>query len=422
MKVLTVYYHGGPAAALKLGRLAYYQGKMQFEYSDEALQAGIQLSPFHLPLQNGLIEAGREPFTGLHGLFNDSLPDGWGLYLMDKVFKQHGVDLSGITPIDRLAFIGGRAMGALSYQPDEGAQYFNTEQALVDIDRLAEESVQMYTGELEQVVDEMADVGSPSGGARPKAVLAVNGDQATSGTHAAPEGYQHWLIKFPAGKTPDKRCEGSIEYLYSVMARNAGIDFPESRLIPGREDNHYFMVKRFDRGEHNCRHHIHTLAGLLNLDFRVASVGYDALLKACSSLTRSHKETTQLFRRMVFNVMSGNRDDHSKNFSFMLDKEGRWVNSPAYDVVYNYGLNGEHTLDINAKGKNVQLSDINELAERFSIDQKSVKRIIGDVSDSLSAWGEEAQHYSIPKPLITEISKYINRQRQSLQSVSAGGR
>ncbi|MEH6551052.1 MAG: type II toxin-antitoxin system HipA family toxin [Pseudomonadales bacterium] len=415
MKVLTVFYHGTHSAPICLGQLAFYEGKGQFEYSEEALASNIQLSPYNLKLEQGLIEAKREPFSGIHGLFNDSLPDGWGLYVMDKTFKKHGIDLDTITPIDRLAFIGDRAMGALSYQPDEGLKYFSSESNEVDIDQIARESIQIYSGELESVIDELSDVGSPSGGARPKALLGLKDNHVLSGTNTLPDGYKYWMIKFPTGKTPDKRSEGSIEYLYSQMAGNSGIDFPETQLTAREDDNHYFMVKRFDRSDHGDRMHIHTLAGMLNLNFRIAMVGYSDLLKVCSRLTGSHKETTQLFRRMLFNIMSGNRDDHSKNFSFMMDETRNWINSPAYDIVYNNGMNGEHTMDINGKGRNFTLDDINELAKLFSISKKQVISMISDVSESLAIWQHEAHHYDIPKHQIVEISEYINRQRKLLE-------
>jgi serine/threonine-protein kinase HipA len=408
MKILTVYYHGKEGEALNLGRLTFYEGKGQFEYSDEAIKRNIVLSPYHLGLRKGLIEAPPYPFHGIHGLFNDSLPDGWGLYIMDKIFKAHGIDVSSVTPIDRLAFVGDRAMGALSFQPDEGQKYLTTNLGEIDIDALAEEAVETYIGELDGVIDKLSDVGSPSGGARPKALLGIKGDYAISGTRLLPEDYSHWLIKFPSGKTPDKRSEGSIEYLYSEMAREAGIEFPETRLVSGKDDNHYFMVKRFDRDIHNTRRHMHTLAGLLNLDFRVNMVGYKELLKVSSDLTGSHKETSQLFRRMLFNIMSGNRDDHSKNFSFMINSQEEWVNSPAYDITYNHGMNGEHTMDINGKGKNFSLSDINALAKLFSITPKAVNSMISDISDSLSCWSKEALYHSIPNQQITEITKYID--------------
>jgi len=421
MKILAVYYHGRKGKALDLGRLTFFEGKGQFEYSVEAIASNIALSPYNLVLRKGLIQAPSDPFHGIHGLFNDSLPDGWGLYIMDKAFKAQGVDLSSLTPIDRLAFVGDRAMGALSFQPDEGQKYLTTNVGKIDIDALAQEAVETYAGELDGVIDRLADVGSPSGGARPKALLGIKDDHAISGTRSLPEDYSHWLIKFPAGKTPDKRSEGSIEYLFAEMAREAGIEFPETRLISGKDDNHYFMVKRFDRDVHNARRHIHTLAGLLNLDFRVSIVGYKELLKVSSELTGSHKETSQLFRRMLFNIVSGNRDDHSKNFSFMINSQEEWVNSPAYDITYNHGMNGEHTMDINGKGKNFSLSDVNALAKLFSISPKAVSSMISDISDSLSCWAKEAQHHSIPKQQITEISKHINTHGKLLRPQPPSG-
>ena len=414
MKILSVYYHGGSTDKIKLGDLSFYDRRGQFEYSEEALASNIQLSPYHLGLKSGLISGPEGPFNGLHGLFNDSLPDGWGLYMMDKAFRKNMVDLSTITPIDRLAFIGDRAMGALSFQPDEGQKYLTISKGEVDIDRLAEESINIYMGELDSVVDQLADVGSPSGGARPKALLGVKGDHAISGTHSLPDGYSHWLMKFPTGKTPDKRSEGAIEYLYSEMARNAGIDFPETRLMPGKDGNQYFMVNRFDRASNNRRYHMHTLAGLLNLNFREPQVGYESLLKTCSDLTNSHKEVSQLFRRMLFNLMSGNRDDHSKNFSFMINTEGEWVNTPAYDITYNQGLRGEHTMDVKGKGKNFTLDDINAFGKTFSITPKVVKTMIDDISDSLSLWVKEAPHFNIPTQQISEISSHINLLRKQL--------
>lgn len=414
MKVLSVFYHGLSPAPLNLGRLAFYQGKGQFEYSEEALASNLQLSPYHLPLAQGLVEANRDPFNGIHGLFNDALPDGWGLYIMDKTFRQHGINTAEISPIDRLAFIGDRAMGALSFQPDEGQQYLAGNLGEVDINRLAEESTQIYTGELEGVIDQLADVGSPSGGARPKALLGISDKHVISGTSHLPAGYSHWLIKFPTGTTPDKRSEGAIEFLYSRMARDAGIDFPATQLLEGNNNNHYFMVERFDRDKHNNRTHIHSLAGLLHLDFRISAVGYPDLLKVCSSLTGSHQQTSQLFRRMLFNIFSGNRDDHSKNFSFMMNANGEWENSPAYDVVYNHGINGEHTMDINRKGKNFTPDDIYQLAKLFSISKKQVDAMFDDISGALSLWAAEARHYPIPKHQIKEITEYIANQRKRL--------
>lgn len=414
MKTLTVYYHGAASNRIELGLLTLHGIKIYFEYSEEALQTGFELSPFQLPLKPGPIAPAFEPFNGLHGLFNDSLPDGWGVYLMDKLFRSRAINQSDITPLDRLTFIGDRSMGALSYEPEEASDFIESENYQLDIDLIADSSVSLYTGELNQVIKHIADVGIPPGGAKPKALFAIKDNQAIAGTLSVPDGYEHWLIKFPSGKTPDKRCEGAIEYLYSIMAKNSGIDFPETQLLKGSEHNNYFMIKRFDRIGNNHRQHIHTLAGLLGLNFRIASIGYDGLLKTCLHLTQSHHEVLELFRRMIFNIMSGNRDDHSKNFSFIMSNDGEWKNSPAYDVIFNSGINGEHTMDLHGKGKGITFSDILKIGKLFSIDDKKTKSIIADIDQSLSFWEKEFPHYGIPKQQATEITDYIRLQRKLL--------
>lgn len=414
MKVLSVYYHGQSGDPLFAGRLSYLDNKGYFEYSPDFLAQGINLSPFSLKLHGQLQIADATPFKGLHGIFNDSLPDGWGLYIMDKTFRQRGIETGSISPLDRLAYMGDRAMGALSYRPDEGAEHISLTVEKLDINALARESVDLYTGNIDEVLDSLAINGTPSGGARPKILLGLKGEDAVSGVSDLPEGYEHWLAKFPTGTSAEKKSEGSIEFIYSNLARQAGIHFPETRLIAGEDDNHYFLTKRFDRDPNNQRVHIHTLAGLINADFRVADCDYQTLIKVCSELTKSHEETSQLFRRMLFNVLSGNRDDHTKNFSFLLDASGSWKNTPAYDITYNTGINGEHTMDISGHGKNISMDHLKPLARVASLNMKDVSRMVDEIVESLSGWAAEAKHYSIPKGIIAEISAYIEAQRKRL--------
>jgi len=199
-----------------------------------------------------------------------------------------------------------------------------------------------------------------------------------------------------------------------ITHRNAGINFPETKLIAGKNDNAYFLIKRFDRAEGNKRIHMQTLAGLVNADFRVADFDYDRLLKVCSAITRSHKEVTQLFKRMLFNVMSGNRDDHTKNFSFLMDENGIWRNSPAYDFTFNRGINGEHSMLVGKSGKNITQDDIAFLAKTASLKNKEVQHMINEVSEQLSSWKNEALNYNIPKSRVLEISNYMGKQRRRL--------
>jgi len=415
MKILSVYYHGNiKLGPVLVGRLAYDQGLSKFEYDPIFLKSGLNLSPFSLEPHALLQSPTPQPFQGLHGLFNDSLPDGWGLYLMDKIFKKNGFPIEEVTPLDRLAYMGDRALGALSYQPDEGVQFQLKADAQLELNRLAEESIKLYTGELEQVLNELAVNGTPSGGARPKVLIGMDGSHTISGAYDLPDGYTHWLAKFPMGTKAEDKSEGAIEFIYSNMARTAGIDFPDTKLTPGEDNNAYFLTKRFDRGDKNRRIHMHTLAGLVNADFRVADFSYEKLIKVCMTLTRSHQETTQLFRRMLFNILCGNRDDHTKNFSFLMDENGIWKNSPAYDVVFNRGIAGEHTMDIMGKGKQITLQDIEPLAKVASLKMIDVKRMISEISESLSTWEKAASHLNIPNSQISEISKHIILQRKLL--------
>jgi serine/threonine-protein kinase HipA len=415
MRVISVYYHRySNTEPVFVGRLVHDEGLSHFEYDAGFLVLGLNISPFKLEMHGLLQSAPSHPFSGLHGLFNDSLPDGWGMYLMDKDFKNHGISLDDIYPIDRLAYMGSRAMGALSYLPDDGNKFHSNNGEHLNLNQLAKESINLYTGEIDEVLSHLAINGTPSGGARPKVLLGLKGKETISGAYDLPEDFEHWLAKFPTGKNAEDKAEGAIEYIYSIMARQAGIDFPETKLVAGENGNAYFLIKRFDRAEGNKRIHMQTLAGLVNADFRVADFDYDRLLKVCSAITKSHKEVTQLFKRMLFNVMSGNRDDHTKNFSFLMDDNGIWHNSPAYDFTFNRGINGEHSMLVGKSGKNITQDDIALLAKTASLKNKEVQYMIDEVSEELSSWTNEALNYNIPKSRVIEISDYMEIQRKRL--------
>ncbi|WED23663.1 type II toxin-antitoxin system HipA family toxin [Vibrio sp. JC009] len=415
MKILSVFYHGDPKEkSIYVGRLAYDDSRGYFEYDSDFLKRGLPLSPFQLHPHDQLQEAKREPFNGIQGVFNDSLPDGWGLYVMDKHLRKKGVDIDSFTPVDRLAYIGDRAMGALSYQPDEGIKLFDTQGKHIDLDGLAKESIELYTGETEEVLNHLAINGTPSGGARPKALLGINGAETIYGAYDLEPGFEHWIAKFPTGTSPEKKSEGSIEYLYSLMAKRAGIDFPETRLVSGTDDNAYFLIKRFDRLSDNQRVHMHTLAGLVNANFRVPDFTYESLFNVCKAVTKSHAEVKELFRRMLFNVITGNRDDHTKNFSFLMDEKGAWKNSPAYDITFNPGIQGEHSMLVGNSGKNVSWDDIKYLANVADIKEKEARIVADEVITSIELWRAEAKHFNAPLSLISDISQYIEKQLKRL--------
>lgn len=406
MKVLTVEFHGLGPAPIHMGSLAYDKGIAQFEFDAAFIARGINPSPFQLNLEPFLQAGDRDPFNGLHGLFADSLPDGWGLKVMDRAFRQAGINPQYVSPIDRLAFIGNRAMGALSYRPDEGKPLFGEDARAIDLDDMALQSIAHYQGDLAEMLDQMAINATPSGGARPKLLIGLHDNEVVTGADPFTNGYSPWLVKFPTGTTPDERADGAIEYAYAAMARNAGIQFPETKLIQGAHGN-YFLTKRFDRLEKNQRVHIHSLAGLVNADFRMADFDYEQALVVCKRLTRNHSECEQLFRRMVFNILSGNRDDHTKNFSFFMNAAGEWRNTPAYDLTYNAGMNGEHTMSVAGKGKNITSAAVEHVAKAVSIQPQRAREIVYEVLEAVLVWPADAKELGVSKVKIDEIHDYM---------------
>ncbi|MEY8205283.1 MAG: type II toxin-antitoxin system HipA family toxin [Bermanella sp.] len=432
MNPLIVCLHHPSHGVLEVGRLTYDKHSAYFEYLQSFLKYNLNLSPYKLAFNTQLQKGKPAPFSGLHGVFSDSLPDGWGMRLMDRAIREghfkSDKPLAEINPVDRLAYMGNRAMGALSYKPDTGNKE-HTEATPLDMAKLAEESLAVYRGSAESVANNLYIAGGSPGGARPKATIGLKsqalqhkdlhhkstGVAALSGENDLPSDYEHWLVKFPTDTTQEAQAEGTVEYLYSIMARAGGIDFPSSQLIPAISKQAepslpYFACKRFDRGPNNTRIHMHTLAGLIDADFRVCDADYEHLLKVTQALTKNQADVSEAFRRMVFNILVGNRDDHTKNFSFLMHANGQWRLSPAYDITYNYGPAGEHSMSVAGKGKNIGLKEINQLAGLFSIKQSDVKGIIKHLKDAVAQWPVLANKHHIPARLQKEISGYIQQQ------------
>ena len=418
MNQLRVYFHGlDTDEPVLLGRLGYGrgQGYTHFEMDPAFLRLGMNPSPLRLETRTGLQPAPPNPFDGLHGLFDDSLPDGWGRYLMDRAFRQRGLDPGVVTPLHRLALVGARAMGALSYEPDDGVG--DPHVAPLDLPTIGLAATRQYLGDASELLDSLVRHASPSGGARPKILIGINeaDGSAVTGADDLPDGYSHWLAKFPTGVSATDRSAGAIEYLYSRMARAAGINMAETRLIPGNKGNAYFITRRFDRRAGNRRRHVHSVAGLVHSDFRMPDFDYLELLKLSDWLTRSHAEKTKLFRRMTFNIVGGNRDDHTRNFAFEMKSGGEWVNTPAYDLTYNPGLAGHHSMTIQGKGRGFVRDDLLKLAHTASIPRAAALRIIDEVSDAFSEWAKDAPAYPIPKERTVDIQRHIDRQRTRLR-------
>jgi serine/threonine-protein kinase HipA len=363
---------------LLVGRLASVSGGILFQYAERFLDSGLLLSPFKLPLQPGVFEDERKTFDGLHGLFNDSLPDGWGLLLLDRKLKGSGANLQELSPLDRLALVGTRGMGALEYEPEDFRA--GPDEEFLDLDGLAEKSRQILDdgGSLE-AVNTLLRLGGSSGGARPKILCDVRQSDLTIKASGAGPGFEPWMIKFRAKEDPSDI--GLIEYAYSVAAKEAGVEMPDTCLFPSNISEGFFGIKRFDR-TNGMKIHTHTACGLLHANHRYPSLTYEGLITLSQALTKDHRETEKMIRLMVFNVKAGNMDDHSKNFSFLMDADGQWKMAPAYDLTPSKGLGGEHSTTVNGKGKNITDTDLMTAAANFT-SETNVKKMIADVENAL---------------------------------------
>lgn len=340
-----------------VGRIALTPEKLcAFEYDHEYIKNGQSISPFYLPIQPGVVIARRDPFAGNFGVFNDSLPDGWGKLLLDRYLTSNNINPSELSVLDRLSLTGASGMGALEYIPDNRFQIVD---GIPDLNYLAMEAEkilhQIDTGES---LETLFHYGGSSGGARPKVLLTISGEE--------------WIIKFKSSTDP--LDIGQIEYEHSLLAKECGINMPETRLFEGK----YFGVKRFDR-EDSEKFHMISAAGLLHADYRIPSLDYQSLLTACFKLTVNIEEVYKLFRQMVFNIIIKNRDDHAKNFSFLL-KNGEWILSPAYDLLPSHGFNGFHTTTIAGQG-DPKYSDIEKVAENLKLNRKRCREIYEMIKD-----------------------------------------
>ena len=366
-------------ARREVGLLVQEKQRIFFEYAPDFQKSNIELSPFKLPLKAGVFEEKSRIFDGLFGLFNDSLPDGWGCLLLDRKLRKLGKSYAEITPLDRLSLIGGNPMGALEYEPaDREADLYGE----IELDSLAGEVDRILDGEESSVLDELLNLNGSSGGARPKIVAYVSPDQKhiIHGGRNIPTDYTSWIIKF--SERHDPQTSGELEYRYSLAAKAAGIIMPETHLFPLKNGRGCFGVQRFDRTEKG-KVHTHTACGLLHASHRVASLDYENLLKLTWILTKSYTDVMEMVRRMVFNVKSGNKDDHSKNFSFLLNEKNQWQLAPAYDLTPSAGINGEQTCMVNGKGCNITDADLIKTATAVGVAEAATKDIIEQVNTAL---------------------------------------
>lgn len=386
-----------------VGTLAEQDRRVFFEYNSAFLAAPLPISPFKLPVKPGLTEHTERDFAHVFGVFNDSVPDGWGLLLMDREFKKRGLNPTTLSILDRLAYIGTRGMGALTYHPPTAA---GEEEALwIDLDALARQAERILEGSAEDVLPALRIAGGSPGGARPKVLVGVRSDgHFIAGTADLPDGYRHYLIKFPSQE--DAPDIGAVEAAYALMAAGAGVEVPPTRLFETGGGGRYFGAERFDRAG-NLRLHMHTLGGLLHASHRLPSLEYDGLLKATLLLTKDQRQMEEAFRRMVFNVLAHNRDDHVKNFSYLMDRSGAWTLSPAYDLVFSDGPGGQQTMAVSGEAVRPTAQDMLRVADECDVDQRRAREVLQQVQDAVGNWPRFARETGVGSATERRIGKVI---------------
>jgi serine/threonine-protein kinase HipA len=390
-----------------VGRLLDIDRQIHFEYNPAFLDSGLELSPFKLPLKPGVFDAGVPELHGLYGLFHDSLPDGWGLLLMHRRMRAHGVDPERISVLAWLRYLGDRGMGALTYHPAEGGP--PADDAELNLGKLESEAVKVHEGRSTKVLHELELAGGSPGGARPKVVVGVGpGDAMVAGAAAVPEGFEHWLIKFAAREDP--KDAGALEETYARLARKAGIDMPETRLFSLDRKRRCFGVRRFDRVD-GRRVHVHTIGGLLHASHRLPSLDYKALLSATFALTRDRREVLEAFRRAAFNVLSCNRDDHVRNFAYLMDERGEWRMSPAFDLTLSQGPGGYHTTSVMGEALRPTRKHLLALARSAALTEAAAEEALTRVEGAIAAFARTAKAIGVAPDTVKLVRKRLEEIR-----------
>ena len=389
---------------IELGELVSEGRNIYFKYYTDFITKGIEISPIKLKVNTAINKADALPFDGLFGVFADSLPDGWGKLLLDRALTAKGIDTSDLTMLDRLAFVGSKGMGALIYKPeiDDGSH----KQFEFELDKIAKATQKIISGTAIEILDELYILSGSSGGARPKIVVGYN--PKTQHIMAAekdlPIGYEHWLIKFPSSS--DKADIANIEYAYYKMALDAGIEMSECKLFKGKSGQVYFGTKRFDRiGNH--RLHMHSAAGIMHDNFRFSKLDYGHIMDCAFTLERDVNAYEKILRLAAFNVFAHNRDDHSKNISFLMNDTGHWKVAPAYDLTFSSSAHGMHSTMISGESANPTKQHLIDLANYFKI--KNASYIIDDIQEVIYNWKDYANQCDIRADSKNRIQKVIGK-------------
>ena len=399
-----------------------------FEYDPGFAASGIELSPFQMPLRGGRVyrfpALSPESFAGLPGLLADSLPDRYGNALIDAWLATRNREPESFDAVERLCYVGKRGMGALEFAPAHGPR--PTPSHIVDVEALAELAAEVLAEREDlaaslrksgkrEALREILRVGTSAGGARPKALITLDPrtNEVRSGQLDADPEFEHWILKFDGAGDDSRdlgasRGYGAIELVYAEMARRAGIEMTECRLLEERGRRH-FMTRRFDRTAGGAKLHMQSLAALSHLDYRQPGANsYEQAFLAIRRLGLPREASEQQFRRMVFNIVARNQDDHVKNIAFLMDRDGTWSLSPAFDLVYSYNPRGrwtsEHQMSVNGKRGEFTVEDLHHVAKVASLKRGRAEEILAQVTEAVRRWPEIAGRAGIEEDRITRIA------------------
>lgn len=406
--IIDVAFLLSPERRIPVGRLALDGNIAVFEYDAAFSESGLSLNPMFAALRTGLMRP-RDPrsFHGLHGVFADSLPDAWGRLLLERRLRRAGVALETLSVLDRLALVGDRGRGALVYEP---ASHDAAADREVDLEELAGQADEVLEGDESAVLLELEKLGGSSGGARPKVHVALDdAGYARSEVQRLPPGFSSWIVKFRS-RTDRFSDIGPLEAAYAEAARRAGIEMPRTRLIPAGNGPGFFATERFDHGPGGTRFHMLSIAGMLDADWTVPSIDYETLLNAVRGATRDEQAVVQMFRRMTFNVLAVNRDDHTQQHSLLLDRNGRWRLSPAYDLTFSSGPGNEHYLAVNGRGREITRAGLLAVADTQSIDKHRANATIDDVAAAVALLPSIARDFGVTRATLAEMKRATEEQ------------
>ena len=401
----------------KIGTILLKDGIVYFEYDKVFKTNNLEISPLKLPLSLNKVYTNNDDryFEGLAGVFHDTLPDKFGTKVIERYFESKNIPSYELNIIQKMMFIGNKSIGAITYKPVIHKLDEQKANELIELQNFYNNAKKIISGNSIEVVDEMlifTNSAASAGGARAKAIIGYNktSKEMISGVRQElKEGFEHYIIKFDIEKDDGSSSDYTkIEYLYMSMAKEVGIDIPEIELLSHKNLAHY-LIKRFDRinGE---SFHLHSVAGLTHSNFNIPMhYSYDELLRLTRYLTRSQNAVNEQFKRMVFNIIGRNQDDHAKNFAFIMDKNGVWKLSPAYDITYanGAGYTKNHQLSLRGKTNNFSLNDILEIAKLHSIKRSFAKETIEQIVEIFSSFKNRARELEINEDFISIIDKSI---------------